>query len=405
MESDPGFLSLSAADRRFAQELVYGVMRQRSSLDWIIAACTEGRPQKPALQDILRLGLYQLFYLDRVPAHAAVHETVELAREAGFPQQSGFVNAVLRSCDRERTKVREDIERLKSSHPAIAWSHPEWLVERWRGRFGKPGLRKLLEWDNTPPPTYVRVNTLRNTPEQLVERWKAEGVVALPVSYDWVTPGHLFHLETHPPLATLPSFVEGGFYVQDPSTLLAVRELDAQPGETILDFCAAPGGKTAHIAQCLGNQGRIVAHDNSSTRLRLVSENCTRLGVSCVETISPPAAPGLARSFDRVLLDAPCSNTGVLRRRLELRWRIQPEEITRLAETQCRLIARVAEFVRPGGILVYSTCSLESEENDGVILAFTGPGSPFELLRHRQVNPVYDGVDGAFVAVLRRRPA
>jgi 16S rRNA (cytosine967-C5)-methyltransferase len=124
-----------------------------------------------------------------------------------------------------------------------------------------------------------------------------------------------------------------------------------------------------------------------------------------VETISPPAAPGLARSFDRVLLDAPCSNTGVLRRRLELRWRIQPEEITRLAETQCRLIARVAEFVRPGGILVYSTCSLESEENDGVILAFTGPGSPFELLRHRQVNPVHDGVDGAFVAVLRRRPA
>jgi 16S rRNA (cytosine967-C5)-methyltransferase len=403
MESDPGFLSLTATDRRLAQELVYGVMRQRSTLDWMIHRRTNGRPQLPALQDLLRLGLYQLFFLDRVPAHAAVHETVELAREAGFPQQSGFVNAVLRGCDRDRQPLQMEIERLKEADPAIAWSHPAWLVERWQGRFGKAGLRKMLEWDNSPPPTFVRVNTLRTTPEQLNERWATEGVIAGAVDHDWIPAGHVYHLQSHPPLAGLGSFLEGGFYVQDPSTLLAVRELDPQPGEAILDFCAAPGGKTAHIAQCLGNHGRVVAHDNSSTRLRLVSENCARLGVTCVETISPPASPGQPGTFDRVLLDAPCSNTGVLRRRLELRWRIRPEEIGRLAETQCRLLERVGTLVRPGGVLVYSTCSLESEENDAVVAAFSGPGSAFDLVRQRHLDPVRNRVDGAFVAVLRRR--
>jgi len=403
MESDPGFLSLTATDRRLAQELVYGVMRQRSTLDWIIHRRTAGRPQKPALHDLLRLGLYQLFFLDRVPAHAAVHETVELAREAGFPQQSGFVNAVLRGCDRDRQSLRQEIEQLKEADPAVAWSHPAWLVDRWRGRFGKVGLRKMLEWDNSPPPTFVRVNTLRTTPEQLQERWKTEGVVGVAVDHDWIAAGHAFHLQSHPPLAGLGSFIEGGFYVQDPSTLLAVRELDPQPGDAVLDFCAAPGGKTTHIAQLLCNQGRVIAHDNSSSRLRLVAENCARLGVTCVEAVSPPASPGQPGSFDRVLLDAPCSNTGVLRRRLELRWRIRAEEIGRLAETQCRLLERVATYVRPGGVLVYSTCSLESEENEAVTAAFSGADRAFELVRQRHLDPVHDRVDGAYVAVLRRR--
>lgn len=403
MESDPGFLSLAPADRRLAQELVYGVMRHRATLDWIISRRTEGRPQKPALLDILRLGLYQLFYLDRIPAHAAVHETVELARESGFPQQAGFVNAVLRGCDRDRVQLRSDLTKLALVDPATAWSHPKWLVDRWRGQFGKPGLMKLLEWDNSPPPTFVRVNRLKTTPEALNERWKAEGVVALPIDHDWIPSGTAYHLVSHPPLATLGSFVEGGFYVQDPSTHLAVQALDPQPGESILDFCAAPGGKCTHIADRMGNNGRIVAHDNSSSRLRLVTENCLRLGVTCVTAVSPPAIPGEPGGFDRVLLDAPCSNTGVLRRRLELRWRIQAEEITRLAETQFRLLCRVSEFVRPGGVLVYSTCSLEAEENAGVVKAFIGGSTQFDLVQQRQIDPVRDGVDGAFVATLVRK--
>ena len=194
MESDPGFLSLSAADRRFAQELVYGVMRQRSSLDWIIAACTEGRPQKPALQDILRLGLYQLFYLDRVPAHAAVHETVELAREAGFPQQSGFVNAVLRGITREKEACRQALEALRTQDPARGWSHPEWLVQRWAATLGEAGLQRLLAWNNAAHTTLARVNRLKTTPEALLSRWRSEGVECSPVGVDWADPNTLFAL-------------------------------------------------------------------------------------------------------------------------------------------------------------------------------------------------------------------
>lgn len=405
LESDPGFQQLGPADRRLAQELVYGVLRQRSVLDWIVARRTDGRPQKPALQDLLRLGLYQLLFLDRIPAHAAVHETVELGRANGFPQQAGFLNAVLRGVDRERDRIRSELAQLAVTDPATAWSHPDWLVERWRGRFGMEGLRRLLEWDNTPPPTFVRVNRLRCSTAALLERWQVEGVEVRPVERDWIPEGSVFELVSHPPLTAMGTFRDGCFYVQDPSTLLAVGVLDPKPGETVLDYCAAPGGKTVFMAERMENRGRIVAHDSHPARLQLVGENCGRLGVGCVERIGPPAVPVAAGGFDRVLVDAPCSNTGVLRRRLELRWRIQPAEIARLAQTQFLLLSRVAGLVRPGGVLVYSTCSLEAEENGVVAATFARQERGFELCSERQLDPVRDGVDGAYVAEFRRRPA
>lgn len=406
MESDTEFQSLAPADRRLTQELVFGVLRQRSLLDWLVARRTDGRPQRPELAEVLRLGLYQLFFLDRVPSHAAVHETVELARQAGFPHQSGFVNAVLRGCDRDRPVLRQEIERLRDTDPATAFSHPRWLVDRWRVRYGRDGLRRLLEWDNSAPSTFARVNTLRVPVATLLEKWKAEGVVAEPSAHDWVPEGLAWKLVSHPSLATLASFTEGGFYIQDPSTLLAVTALEAAPGMTVLDYCAAPGGKTTFIAQRMEDRGTVVAHDANDARLRLVTENCRRLGVGCVRTVVAPAAPAAPGSFDRVLVDAPCSNTGVLRRRLELRWRIRPEEIGRLASTQCEILGRAGPYVKPGGLLVYSTCSLESEENEAVIQAFAsgagGGSGRFSIVSQRQVGPVEAGVDGAFVAVLRR---
>lgn len=393
---------MTAPDRRLAQELLYGVTRQRAALDWLIEQRTEGRPQRTEVQDLLRLGLYQLFWLDRIPAHAAVHETVELAREAGLGGAAGFINAILRGCERERLMVLQAMARLREEHPATGYSHPAWLVERWRARHGEAGMRRLLEWDNSPPPTYARVNTLRTTPEALLARWREEGVETRPFEREWLPSGRVHELVSHPSLAALPSFLSGDFYVQDPSTLLAGIELGAQPGESILDLCAAPGGKATWIAQLTGNAARVVAHDNHAGRLRLVEENAERLGATCITLAPPPAAPGKPGEFDRVLVDAPCSNTGVLRRRLELRWRLEPSEVERLAVAQSVLLGRASGMVREGGALVYSTCSLEPEENEAVTRAFLSRNKGWRLERERALTPIADGTDGAYVAVLRR---
>jgi 16S rRNA (cytosine967-C5)-methyltransferase len=385
--------------------MVFGVVRWQATLDWLIARKTEpGRNQKTGLRILLRLGLYQLFWLDRVPDHAAVHETVALARHQGFGAQSGFVNALLRGYSRERDSTRQLLADLKQKEPHLGWSHPEWLCERWRERWGRIELERLLEWNNTPPPTFARINTLRTDAAALLPRWRDEDVQYDFFTRDWAGENLIFELKSHPPLASLPSFREGAFYVQDPSTLLAVRELAPQPGETILDLCAAPGGKTTWIAQLMENRGRLAAQDLNRQRLERLRANCERLGVSCAEFTcnSGIAVPELTARVDRVLVDVPCSNTGVLRRRVDLRWRIRPEEIARLRSAQLELLQDGAHQTRAGGILVYSTCSLEPEENHEVVTAFLAANPDFRLERERQLLPFRDGVDGAYVATLTR---
>ena len=214
------------------------------------------------LQDLLRLGLYQIFWLDRIPNHAAVHETVELAKQSGFAPQAGFVNAVLRGYLREFDATKRLLAELKTTQPHLGYSHPEWLVARWQTALGRrPQAAQLMEWNNTPPKTFARVNTLKADPGKLLAQWRDEDVEYDFVRRDWLEENLVFELKSHPPLSRLPSFQQGWFYVQDPSTLLAVRELDPQPGETVLDLCAAPGGKLTAIAQLMRNEGRLIAHD------------------------------------------------------------------------------------------------------------------------------------------------
>ena len=463
--------ALSPADRRLCQEIVYGVIRWQAALDWLIARKTDGRAQKPALQNLLRLGLYQIFWLDRIPAHAAVHETVELVKQCGFGARAGFVNALLRGYLREHEATDKLLAELKTTRPALGWSHPEWLVARWQKRWGAKKMAQLLEWNNTPPKTFARVNTLKsggtgsplaagstpgkdgapgvtrpalNPAGDLLAQWRDEGVDYDFVRRGWLEENLVFELKSHPPLASLASFRNGWFYVQDPSTLLAPALLGAQPGEAILDFCAAPGGKTTFIAQLMNNQGRIVALDVSEERLNLIRKNCARLGVTCVaaamsksgarphpdplprereqpgktsKTLSgagfadsrtdiPPLPGGEDRGegglFDRVLVDAPCANTGVMRRRVDLRWRIQAKELGRLHDTQLDLLRQAATRVKPGGALVYSTCSLEPEENQEVVRQFLSEAAGFKLESERELLPFLDEVDGAYVAQLNR---
>ncbi|HEY1789482.1 MAG TPA: 16S rRNA (cytosine(967)-C(5))-methyltransferase RsmB [Verrucomicrobiae bacterium] len=429
--------SMSPADRGLCQELAYGVVRAQAALDWLIARKTGGRQQNAGIQNVLRLGLYQVFWLDRIPAHAAVHETVELAKGEGFGPKAGFVNAVLRGFLREFDATRKMLAELKGSNPAVAFSHPQWLVERWEKRFGPECARQLLEWNNTPPATFARVNTLKVDAGKLLEKWRDENV-----EYDFLRRDFLlsrdregaeslnrmlkpegredrsltvaaqspldletviFELKSHPSLTSLESFRDGWFYVQDPGTLLAPLELAPHAGETVLDLCAAPGGKTTFIAQLMGNTGKIIASDVSEERLDLLKENCRRLGVTCVEPIQNSQLAVQNQKYDGILIDAPCSNTGVMRRRVDLRWRISSEEITRLQHTQLDLLKLAATKTKPGGIVIYSTCSLEPEENGSVVQEFLRADKSFELERERELLPFKDNVDGAYVARLRKR--
>jgi 16S rRNA (cytosine967-C5)-methyltransferase len=396
--------SLAGPDRGLLQELVCGAVRWQATLDWVIEQKTGGRKQKLVLQVLLRLGLYQLFWLDRIPDHAAVNETVDLAKRHGCGPQAGFVNALLRNCLRERDALQRELEALKATQPALGWSHPAWLCERWQKQWGDESLQKLLQWNNTPPTNWARVNLLRTRLEGLREMWAAEGVEEKMRAFDWTGDALIYALSASRPIGDLPSFQRGCFYVQDPSTLLAPSVLHPQPGETILDFCAAPGGKTALIAQMMKNQGRIVAHDTDPHRLQLVTENCARLGVTCVETATGGTldAPGNPRLYDRVLVDAPCSNTGVLRRRLDLRWRIRLEEVGRLRGMQLAILQQAAGRVKPGGVLIYSTCSLEPEENEDLIKTFLASHPGFRLQLERNLRPFTDSVDGAYVARMVR---
>ncbi len=395
--------AFSGADTGLCRELVSGCVRWRRLLDWLVERATEGRKQKPAVQEILRLGLYQIFFLNRIPEHAIVDESVRLAKAEKCHGQAGFINAMMRRFIREREKNSHDIADLKKTHTALGQSHPDWLYERWEQRWGREKTIRLMEWNNQPAPTCARVNQLLTTPERLSKRWEEEGVETTFIDCDWAKPGSLFRLRKHPPLDSLGSFRDGLFYVQDPSTLLSVSLLDPQPGQVVLDLCAAPGGKTCHIAEQMNNEGQLSALDTSDSRLELLRQNCNRMRVTC----ATPGQTDVAATgeYDRVLVDVPCSNTGVMRRRLDLRWRLSPDKPRLLADEQLKLLSQAAGNAKPNGQLVYSTCSIEAEENEQLVARFLEAYPAWQLVAERSLHPVEDHTDGAYAARLTRKPS
>jgi len=375
--------ALSGPDRALVTELFYGCLRQKMALEFLLSRQAVKAP-RPVVSEIIKLGLYQLFFLKTAP-HAAVNETVALAKRRASPSEARFVNAVLR---------RSDFGALVAADPWVRCSHPRWLWERWSARWGREATEKLCEWNNTPPSVFVRLNTLKA--ERVPEGLPLEATDH-PLCWRVTDASGFFQLAT---------WRDGLFYAQDPSTLLAVDVLEPQPGESVLDLCAAPGGKTTYMAQRMENRGRIVAMDVSATRLERVGENCRRLGVSIVATLAcsgtKPERCLRGELFDRVLVDAPCSNTGVMRRRPDLRWRIEEAEIGKLAALQEKLLKSAAAMVRQGGVLVYSTCSLEKEENERVAERFRESHPEFALDATRSTFPPRDGQDAAFIARFRR---
>lgn len=381
--------ALQGPDRGLLTELVFGVLRRRGTLDYLIDCCSTQKASKlerPVLI-LLRLGLYQMYYLDRVPVSAAVNETVNLAKRFAA-RAAGFINAVLRRADRERESLPwPDRESDPIGFLAARHSHPRWLVEQWTGQVGPADVEALAEAMSGVPSLAVRTNTLRISRKALLELFAERGVQAKPTPFSPF--GIRILSPAHPP--SLPGFSEGLFTVQDESSQLAVLFLSPLPGETILDLCAAPGGKATHLAQLMENRGSILACDRDDRKLRLVQEAAARLGISIIETRKLDASRPLielgGRRFDRILLDAPCTGLGVLRRNPEAKWRLKPEDPARMALLQAAILRNAAEYLADGGVLLYSTCSTSVEENEQLIDEFVSERNDFVVENLQRVFP------------------
>jgi 16S rRNA (cytosine967-C5)-methyltransferase len=373
---------LSSSDRGLLQAILFGVLRHRRLLDHWIGKLRDGKVDAET-RDILRVGLCQLLILN-LPDHAAVNETVE----AGKASVRSLINAVLRRATLSRKRLLDEITDLPQP---VAHSHPDWLYNRWRSAFGTRNAISLMEWDNRPAVNYFRVNPLVPLPESLPGTPVAEA------------PG-FYQIEGSLPGALLAS---GGVYIQDPATRHSVELLDPQPGERILDACAAPGGKAFLIASAVGSAEDLVCTDSNEKRLPRLQENLDRLhaGRATIEVHdwTQPAPAKWHGSFDAILLDVPCSNTGVIRRRVDVRWRLQAPDIAKIAITQRKILENALPCLKSGGRLVYSTCSIEHDENLGQIEAFLADHPEWRLHSTREALPFRDATDGAFAARLEKK--
>ena len=408
---------LEGRERAFSMRLAYGAIQRKSTLDFLIERFTE-RPMKrldPALAAALRIGLYQVAYLDGVSEHAAVNESVELAKRRRRPGHQ-LVNAVMRRATREARALVESLGDASPAEAALRHSHPEWIAELWWEQLGRDDALALMRQGNEPAESAVRANTLRLTPLELESALIADGLgtrrdtmieeaVVLTSPYD---------------VHRSRAFERGALMPQSRASMLVARVLDPQPGESVLDLCAAPGAKATHLAALMRDAGRIVAVDVQAGRARAIEANSERLGASCIEVRTADARAPQGGDFDRVLVDPPCSDLGTLQSRPDVRWRKRPAQVAALAAIQREILEAAALALRPGGRLVYSTCTVNAAENEDQIEDFLerhGDFSPLDLSgpypqeaatalagggKFIRTLPHRHGTDGFFIAALER---
>ena len=379
---------LSPADAGLCSRIVYGVIQNETLLDFYLSQfCSQKLDRlQPPLADVLRIGAYQILFLDRVPDSAAVHTSVELAKGAGRGQAAGLVNAVLRRLCREKDDLPEIPDRDEAKYLSIRYSHPKWMVKRLLSLLGREGTEAFLTSSNSQPPAAAQVNTLRFDAVQVRKALETEGVRA--EAHPWL-PDCLL-LDRTGNLERLDAFQTGGIYVQDPAARLAVLAADPKPESRILDVCAAPGGKSFAAAIAMGDRGEIVSCDLHENKLKRIQEGAARLGLTSIRT---EAADGRVfreewkNAFDLVLVDAPCSGLGILRKKPDIR-RKKADGLFSLPVVQSAILENAARYVRPGGTLLYSTCTILPEENEGVTDAFLGTHPEFSRERFTLPGPL-----------------
>jgi 16S rRNA (cytosine967-C5)-methyltransferase len=378
-------------DRAFLLELVLGTLRWRGRIDHAIhlASTYPGKNIQTSLLQLLRVGAYQILFLDRVPDSAAVNESVRLAKVIfKNTKMNAFVNAVLRNIARKKDHevfppfISSPIEYLTQ-----ALSHPRWMVERWMEDWGPETTREICAANNLRPPFTVRVNTLKTSRENLRKEFKAVGMDSFPTPF---SPEGLI-LRRSPSLAEDALFQKGLYFVQDEASQMISHLLAPRPGERVLDACAAPGGKITHLAQLMEGRGEMIALDLHDSKLKAIQENCQRLGITSVQTFRADASQPLpfpaSFAFDRILVDAPCTGLGILHRNPEIKWRRKPQDPLRYQGLQLAILENVSSRLKKEGILVYSTCTMTYEENDSVVEAFLDRHKGFHLEDVRSLSP------------------
>jgi len=414
------FRGLSTQERGFAMELVYGVVRWRFKIDWIIdlKARIKAKKMERRVLNTLRLGVYQLLFLSKVPPHAVINESVKLVNGSG-KRTKGFVNALLRGInDGKKGIIFPNLKESPARYLSVVHSHPEWLIQRWLARYGTSETISLCQANNRRPQITLRTNTLCATREQLLHTLVQEDIQAEPSRFSPLA----INIRERPavPLTATPEF-----YLQDEASQLVPYLLAPKADEVILDACAAPGGKATALAQLMENSGKIYAMDISGQRLTVIEGIVSRLGATTISTVRGDALKRVefapAGGFDAILVDAPCSGLGVIRRNPDIKYRKKEEDIERLARLQAAIMDNLAASLRDGGRIVYSTCSLELEENEGVIEGFLANHPEFVVEGASQflpesctplvgddgfmrTLPQRDGMDGFFAARLTKHP-
>ncbi|WP_339831371.1 16S rRNA (cytosine(967)-C(5))-methyltransferase RsmB [Paenibacillus sp. FSL R7-0272] len=412
---------LSSADAGLATELVYGTIARRNTLDYYLERFVAKGTAKlqPWVRSLLRISAYQLIYLDRIPEHAVVSEAVNLAKKLGHQGISGMVNGVLRNMIRNKEQLHVPSHLPVAERISLEHSHPLWMVERWIAQYGEETTEAICRANNEPPAVSIRVNTTMTTRDKLMEEMVSSGAV---VEASHLSPDGIL-VRSGGNMALTSWYRDGLFSVQDESSMLVAEAVAPEEGQKVLDCCAAPGGKTAHIAEKMRDRGRIIANDVHAHKRELILDQAERLGLSCIDAVTGDALDLDKRyaesSFDRILLDAPCSGLGVIRRKPDVKWTKSSSDIEDISSLQRELLDCVAPLLKPGGILVYSTCTIESAENEDMVADFLDRHPEYKAIETSawsqpgsrewkavnggvQILPQYAHSDGFYIARLTK---
>jgi len=408
-------------DRAFITDLVYGTIKWKLTIDYIISSFSSIKLKKisPWIINILRLGVYQILYMDRIPESAACNESVKLAKKFGHAASSSFVNGVLRNVARNKSSITyPDKEKNPAMYLSVKYSHPEWLVERWISDFGFDFTEGLLASNNEVPDFTVRVNTLKTSKEDLMADLSKNGIQAI----EGKAVEEAIILRNPGSFLNLSSYKLGHFQVQDESSMLSAIILDPKPGQLVIDVCSAPGGKATHMAQIMKNKGQIIARDVHEHKIDLINEAAKRLGISIIKAEVHDATlvdESLLEKADRVLVDAPCTGYGIIRKKPDIKWTRTMTDIKEITDLQFKILSAASKYVKPGGSIVYSTCTIEKEENRDLVERFLAHNKDFEFEEFDELLPgvlkEYSGkgyielypninrIDGFFIAKMKKR--
>ena len=374
-------IEMDSRDENLVREMVYGIIENRLYIDHIISKASKIKLKKihPYILEILRIGIYQILFMDKIPDSAAVNESVKLAKKYGHKGTIGYVNGILRAITRDRAKFTNIDTSDEIEYISIKYSHPKWMVERWVKEHGVEFTKELCKANNETPSLNIRVNTLKIDKEALVSNLMNQGIQLREGLYaqDCI----IFDEANN--ITKLQEFKDGLFTIQDESSMLVAQIMDPSKGATVLDVCSAPGGKSTHMAQYMDNKGMIISRDIFDHKIRLIEDNANRLGIDIIKVENHDALirdEDLVGKIDCLLLDAPCTGLGLIRRKPEIKWNRLEEDIILLSKLQYDIIDNIKDYVKPGGTLVYSTCTIEKDENINLINRFIQENPNFKLV-------------------------